>query len=63
VEAAQRGLAVFKTHDVAARQTVRIDVQMWPGIVRQTTLVRDFAPLVNTENPAIGLGGHLKSGQ
>jgi hypothetical protein len=55
VEVSREGFGAFKTQEfeVAARQTVRIDAQLQPATVQQAVLVRDFAPLVNTENPTI----------
>jgi hypothetical protein len=38
---------------VAARQTVRIDVELRLANIQETVIVRDFAPLINTENPTI----------
>ena len=55
LEAEKTGFRKFATQDfeVAARQTVRIDVEFTLEAVQQEVLVRDFAPLINTETPTI----------
>src|SRR5215475_7092517 len=48
LEIVKDGFGAFATQnfEVAARQTVRIDAELRPANIRQTTTVRDFAPLV-----------------
>src|ERR1051326_6143076 len=55
LQVVKNGLAPFATQnfEVAARQTVRIDAELRPADVRQAVTVRDFAPIINTENPTI----------
>ena len=55
LDVAKDGLAAFaiQDFDVAARETVRIDAELRPADIQQTLMVRDSAPLVNTENPTI----------
>jgi hypothetical protein len=55
LDVSKDSFSTFITQDfeVAARQTVRIDAELRPANIRETVIVRDFAPLVNTENPTI----------
>jgi hypothetical protein len=55
LDVTKEGFTAFATQnfEVAARQTVRIDAELLPATVREAVEVRDFAPLVNTENPTI----------